>query len=76
MPMAVARQRAGWLRAGVAVAWVVNRNGWTRQAVSPLDVIPPQFRPPVPPEPEKSPEQLADESRRAWHVLDRYFGGR
>lgn len=74
--MALARQRAEWLRVGIAVAFVVNRNGWTQQAISPLMVIPEQFRPEPEPEPELTPEDLAAESELAWRMLDRAFGGR
>lgn len=71
--MARARQCADWLKVGIAVAFVVNRNGWTKQPISPLVVIPAQFRPPPEPEPEKTPEELAAESRLAWGLLDTFF---
>lgn len=73
--MAEARQRADWLKVGIAVAWLVNRNGFTREPLDPLKVIPPQFRPPPEPEREKTPEEVAEENRLAWVVLDRVFGG-
>lgn len=72
--MAEGRQRAEWLRVGIQTAWLVNRNGWTREPIDPLRVIPPQFRPPREERPEKTAEQIEDESRRAWHVLDGVFG--
>lgn len=72
--MALARQRADWMRTGVAVAWLVNRNGWTRKPIDPLEVIPAPFRPPPAPRRERTPEERAAESRLAWKVLDTYFG--
>lgn len=74
--MAFARQRAEWLRTGISVAFVVNRNGWTKQPISPLAVIPQQFRPEPEPVRELTPEQRAAESELAWQMLDRAFGGR
>lgn len=72
--MAEARQRAEWLRVGVLGSWVINRNGWTREPVNPLDLIPAPFRPPAAPVRVLSAEERAEESRRGWHVLDRFFG--
>jgi hypothetical protein len=74
--MAEAKQRADWLKVGIATAWIINKNGWTKQPVNPLTIIPEQFRPPPEPVPEKSEEQLAEENRLAWGVLDRVFGGK
>lgn len=74
--MAEARQKAEWLRVGVAVAWVVNRNGWTKEAVQPLSVIPECYRPALPPPPELTPAEKAAQSRMAWAVLDTVFGGK
>jgi hypothetical protein len=70
--MAEARERAEWLRVGVAVAWVVNHGGFVRKPVSPVKVIPKPFRPKPPP---PRPAATAEESRRGWHVLDSWLGG-
>lgn len=72
--MARARQRAEWLRVGIAVMWIVNRNGFTKEPIDPLKVIPAQFRPPPEPVPELTEEEKAEESRQAWFVLDTFFG--
>jgi hypothetical protein len=72
--MAMGRQRAEWLRVGVMVAAIVNRNGWTTDPLDPIAVIPPAYRPPAPPPFPKSPDQAAVESKRAWHVVDKFFG--
>lgn len=74
--MGEARNRAEWLRVGVAVSFVVNNSGFRSKPLSPLAVIPPPFRPAEEPAPEKSPEQVEEENRRAWMVLDRVFGGK
>jgi hypothetical protein len=73
--MCLARQRAEWLRVGIGVAFVVNRNGWTQQAISPLAVIPEAFRPEPEPVPELTTEERAEQSRIGWRLLDRAFGG-
>jgi hypothetical protein len=72
--MAEARQQSDWLRLGIAVMWIVNRNGWTKEPISAADVIPAIFRPPPGPEPERTPEEIESENRQAWHVLDAVFG--
>lgn len=74
--MAAARQRAEWLRVGVAVAWLVNRNGFAKEALHPLAVIPEPFRPP-PERPRRLSEaERASESKVAWRLMDRFFGGK
>ena len=72
--MAEARQRAEWARVGIAVAWVVSRNGMTKEPLTPLQVIPPQFRPPVPPPRVLTEQEKESENRLAWMLLDRAFG--
>ena len=74
--MATARQQAEWLRVGVAVAWVVNRNGFTKEPVHPLAVIPEPYRPPPDPPQMLTPEEREAESKLAWGVMDRFFGGK
>jgi hypothetical protein len=74
--MAEARCRAEWERLAVGVCWVVNSNGVTKKAVRPKDVIPKAFHPPAPPPRKLTPEELEQQSRLAWKVLDRAFGGR
>lgn len=74
--MWLAKERSAWAKVAVAAAVVVNKGGWAREPVDPLALIPRQFRPPAPPEPPKSPEEREAESRLAWHVLDRAFGGK
>ncbi|VTS01539.1 unnamed protein product [Gemmata massiliana] len=74
--MALARQRSDWLRAAVMNSWAINRNGMQKSAVDPLQMIPGPFRPPAEPPRKKSAEELAEESRFAWVVLDRCFGGK
>lgn len=71
--MAAARQRAEWLRIGIAVSWIINRNGFTRKSVDPLAIIPVQFRPPPEPVPELTVEEREAESRLAWSVVNTYF---
>lgn len=72
--MAEARQEADWLRAAIPTAWTINRLKWSGQAVSPLQIIPPCFRPPPEPVRQLTPEELESESRRAWALLDSAFG--
>lgn len=74
--MATARQRAEWMRVGVAVAWVVNKSGFAKEAISPWSVIPEPYRPPPPPKRVLTPEERESESRLAWGVMDRFFGGK
>lgn len=73
--MAAARQRDEWARGAVLTAHAINRNGWTKEAVDPLRLIPPAFRPPVGPVRERTEKELEEESRLAWALLDRAFGG-
>lgn len=73
--MAKAREQSDWLRLGVAVAWLVSRNGFTEKPIHPFDVIPGPYRPPAHGGREKTPEEKADENRRGWAALDRFFGG-
>lgn len=70
--MAMAKERSDWARTAVMTSWLIA--AFNGQQIAPFKIIPPQFRPPLVPERAKSPEQRADESKRAWHVLDRYFG--
>lgn len=70
--MAMARERAEWTRSAVHTAILINRNGFTKEPVSPVTLIPPQFRPPPEPARERTPEQMESESRRAWKLLDRF----
>lgn len=72
--MATARQQAEWFRVGVAVSWLVNCNGMTKKAVTPVQVIPEPFRPPPEPPRVLSPEERESESRLAWGAMDRFFG--
>ncbi|VTS03833.1 unnamed protein product [Gemmata massiliana] len=74
--MAEARMQFDWVRDASLACLVINHNGWTKNPVSPLKVIPEQFRPPPPPPRKKSAEEIAEESRFAWVVLDRCFGGK
>jgi hypothetical protein len=74
--MAAARQRSDWMRAAMTTAWLINRNGFTKEAVSPLQIIPPCFRPPPEPARQLTPEELESESRLAWNLLDTCFGRR
>lgn len=74
--MCEARQKAEWLRVGISVAFIVNRNGWNTQPISPFAVIPEQFRPEAEAVPELTPEERAAYSEIAWGLLDRAFGGR
>ena len=73
--MAEVRLEHEWLRAAVPAAWVINRNGWTKEPVDPLRIIPPPFRPEPEPPPPKTAEQVAFENRLGWGALDRFFGG-
>lgn len=72
--MADARQRSDWLKVGVAVAELVNRGGFAKQALDPLKVIPPQFRPRPDPPPELTDEEEAEGRRAAWSKFDAAFG--
>lgn len=63
--MSRARNRAEWLRVGVAVSWI--------KGIDPLAVIPPDYWPEREKEPEPTPEEAAAESARAWRVLDRFL---
>lgn len=73
--MALARQRADWLRTGVLAALLVNSNGFRKgKPLSPMKVIPPPFRPQRPPPRKRTPEEAEAESRRAWGVLDTMLG--
>jgi hypothetical protein len=74
--MAAARQRSEWLRGAVLTAWLINRNGFTKDAVSPLQMIPPCFRPPPEPPRKLTAEELESESRLAWNLLNTCFGRR
>lgn len=71
--MSESRQKSDWVKVGIAVAWLVNRNGWTKEAISPADVIPEAYRPEAVEEVPKTPEQVEEESRIAWRLLDQYF---
>lgn len=70
--MAMAKQRAEWVRTGVMVSWLVA--AFSGKNIHPNKVIPPQFRPPKPPPPQKSKVQIESESRRAWKLMERAFG--
>ncbi len=74
--MAEARLQADWVRETALACLIVNRNGMQKQALDPLKILPPQFRPPPPRPRKKSPEEAAEENRLGWVVLDRYFGGK
>lgn len=74
--MALARQRADWARAAAMAAWAINCNGFTREPISPLKLIPPQFRPPPGPAPDLTEEERAHQSALGWRLLDRAFGGK
>lgn len=71
--MATAKQRADWLRVGVAVAWQVNSGGFAKKPLSPLAVIPEPYRPPPEARRIKSAAERESESRQAWGVMDRFF---
>lgn len=73
--MAMARERAEWQRAAVAVAFTVNRSGMAREAMNPAEMIPAQFRVAEVTR-RKTAEEVESESRLAWHVLDTVFGGK
>ncbi|AMV30183.1 hypothetical protein VT84_37675 [Gemmata sp. SH-PL17] len=74
--MADARLQADWVRDAALACLVVNRNGWTRTPIDPVQVIPPAFRPPREPVRKRTAEEIAEESRFAWVVLDHVFGGK
>lgn len=74
--MATARQRADWLRTATAAAVIVNRNGFTKDPLDPIRLIPAPFRPAPEPAREKTAEEIELESQMAWALLDRAFGGK
>jgi hypothetical protein len=72
--MAEARRQEEWVRVGVAVAWVVNSNGFRKgRPLTPLQAIPRPFRP-KPPPPRPPRVAGAEESRQGWFVLDSWLG--
>ena len=71
--MAVARQRAEWLRIAGMVCWI-GPAVWGKEPLKPERVIPKEYRPPKPVGLEMSPEEKAEQSRRGWHVMNRFFG--
>lgn len=74
--MAAARQQAEWVRVGALVSWV-NVAVWAKKPVDPRKVIPAAFRPKRRPRRRQlTPEELASESRRAWKLMDSFFGPR
>ena len=74
--MAASSQRSEWLRIGVLVSWI-GPAVWSKEGIDALRVIPEEYRPPKQAEPvdARTPEEITSESNRAWHVLDRFFGG-
>lgn len=67
--MASSHQQAEWLRAGVIAATVINPH--LKRPISPLAVIPPQYRPKLsdaPPPDRRSKEQIESDSRRGWNI--------
>ncbi len=72
--MATSRQQSDWLKVGVGVAWIVNKNGWTKEPLDPMAIIPEPYRPDW----AKQPRELGDEERAVEHddamrMLDAYF---
>ena len=65
--MAVARQRAEWLRVGVSVAYMLQPHA--KEAIDPTRIIPPPYRPLKPRKRVLTAKELEAESKQAWHAL-------
>lgn len=71
--MAKARQQSEWARIATLVCWV-GPAVWSKEPINPLKVIPGPYRPKQDVAPETTPEEKAAQSKRAWRVLDSFFG--
>lgn len=72
--MAKARQVSEWSRVATLVCWV-GPAVWGKEPINPLKVIPAPYRPQQEEgAAEVSPEERAAQSKRAWRLLDSFFG--